>query len=61
MQCCELGVDLLPPAGFRPPLGLDAPRLHRLYGRSQVQARQLLDALGGQAAVVDPDFMAGPL
>jgi len=59
LQGGELGVDLLPPASLRSPLGLDAPRFHRRHGRSQVQARQPLDALGFQAAVVDPDLKAG--
>jgi len=60
-QLGQLGVHLLPAPGFRAPLSLDPPRFHGLHGRPQVQARQSLDALGGQAAVVDPDDVAGSL
>ena len=39
----------------------DAPRFHRLHGRSQVDARQPLDALLGVATVIDPDLVASPV
>ena len=56
-----MGVHPRSVPGLGPTLGLDPARFHGLHGRSQVQARQPFDALRFQAAVVDPDGMAGTL
>ena len=43
------------------PLGLNAAQLHGVDGGAKVNARLPVDALGGQAAVVDPLLLTGAL
>ena len=59
VHVAELFVQRGAADGGRPPVGLDAPPLHRQYVRSYVDARQPVgEALLLQTPMVNPDRMA---